>query len=212
MLFRSPECSVGGPGSCFFWLDPSATEKFNDASLNNKNRRNPNVGFFDDFQRTYEQKAIFASIDYDIIPDVLTVTVGSRYYDMSNEMLGGNMGSFYCKQYAASPSTREGPCNLANPGYYAPGLAPYGTNLDRQDPHDDSVTDHTDRFNISWNVTDEIMLYATYSEGFRMGGFNRGRGGGALRDANGIKQWYVPLAYDSDELTNYEAEIGRAHV
>ena len=203
-----PECAVGSSAACFFPLDPANTPKFENASFNNPGQRNSNTGFVDDFQRTYEQKAVFASIDFDIIPDVLTATVGSRYYDMSNEMLGGNFGSFYCKNYGATSATFTGTphiCGDAAFGGTVNGNAPYGTNLDNQDPNNDSVTDHTDRFNLSWNVTDEIMVYATYSEGFRMGGFNRGRGSGALRDANGVKQWYVPLAYDSDELINYEA-------
>jgi outer membrane receptor protein involved in Fe transport len=208
-LYKSvPECAVGSSAACFFPLDPANTPKFENASFNNPGQRNSNTGFVDDFQRTYEQKAVFASVDFDIIPDVLTATVGSRYYDMSNEMLGGNFGSFYCKNYGATSATFTGTphiCGDAAFGGTVNGNAPYGTNLDNQDPNNDSVTDHTDRFNISWNVTDEIMVYATYSEGFRMGGFNRGRGSGALRDANGVKQWYVPLAYDSGELTNYEA-------
>ena len=37
-----------------------------------------------------------------------------------------------------------------------------------------------------------------------MGGFNRGPGGGALDDINGIPQWFVPLQYASDDLLNVE--------
>jgi hypothetical protein len=60
-LYKSvPECTIGGPASCFLWLDPSAAPKFQSASMNNRNRRNSATGFFDDFQRTFEQKAAFA--------------------------------------------------------------------------------------------------------------------------------------------------------
>ena len=201
-----PECAPGSSAACFFPLDPANTPKFGNASFNNPGQRNSNTGFVDDFQRTYEQKAVFASVDFDIIPDVLTVTVGSRYYDMSNEMLGGNFGSFYCKNYGASSATFTGTphiCGDAAFGGTVNGNAPYGTNLDNQDPNKDTVKDHTDRANISWNITEEIMVYATYSEGFRMGGFNRGTSF-RLPDANGVNQWQIPKAYDSDVLKNYE--------
>jgi outer membrane receptor protein involved in Fe transport len=193
-----PECTVGGPKACFFWLDPANTPKFETASFNNKNRRNPNTGFFDDFQRTYKQAAAFASVDFDIL-DNLTITGGTRYYDISNEMLGGNVGSFYCKQYGSGTSTLTGPCTGP-----ANGNAPYGTNLNAQKPHSSTDTGFKSRVNLSWKATPDVLFYATWSEGFRPGGFNRGKGSGALKDANGVPQWYVPLQYDSDDLTNIE--------
>ncbi len=208
-LYKSvPECSVGGPSSCFLWLDPLAAPKFQSASVNNPNRRNPATGFFDDFQRTFRQKAAYLSLDYDLIPEVLTITAGTRYYEQSNNMLGANMGSFYCKVYGTGET---GPCTGALYGY-GDVTAPYGTNLDEQDPHSDSVSDFKSRANISWNVTPDVMVYATWSEGFRMGGFNRGFAAflpdpdPANRDAGGNarNQYFRPKQYASDELTNYE--------
>ncbi len=193
-----PECTIGGPADCFNHLDPSQSSIFASATLINPNRRSSNTGFVDDFSRNYTQSAIFASVDFDIIPDKLSATVGTRYYEIDNEMLGANYGSFYCKRYLADgPVTDEGPCDN-------PPNGPLGTNLDQQDPHSDKASDFKSRANISWNVTDDAMLYATWSEGFRMGGFNRGPGNGALPDANGIDQWFVPLQYASDDLINIE--------
>ena len=134
-------------------------------------------------------------MDFDIIPDKLSATVGTRYYEIDNEMLGANYGSFFCKSYG--PVVTEGPCDF-------PPNGPFGTNLDEQDPHTDKASDFKSRANISWNMTDDAMIYATWSEGFRMGGFNRGPGGGALADINGVAQWFVPLQYASDDLINVE--------
>ncbi len=47
----------------------------------------------------------------------------------------------------------------------------------------------THRININWDVTDDVLLYATWSRGFRPGGINR--------------RADVP-PYDADFLTNYE--------
>lgn len=203
-----PECSAGGPASCFLWLDPSAAPKFQDATLNNPGRRDSTTGFFDDFRRTYKQTAFFASVDWHII-DTLTLTAGTRYYDISNEMLGGNVGSFYCKVYGTGET---GPCTGALYGY-GDVLAPYGTNLDAQDPHSSKSNGFKSRVNLSWKFMDNGLVYGTWSQGYRPGGFNRGTGchlasvvtnpiTGAL--SAGPNQWCVPAAYESDDLVNKE--------
>jgi iron complex outermembrane receptor protein len=208
-LYKSvPECSTGGPGSCFLWLDPSAAPKFDDASVNNPDRRRPTTGFFDDFRRTYKQTAFFASVDWHII-DSLTLTAGTRYYDISNEMLGANVGSFFCKVYGTGET---GPCTGALYGY-GDAVAPYGTNLDNQDPHSSKSTGFKSRVNLSWKFSDSGLVYATWSQGYRPGGFNRGEAQqlpSVVRNAAGVptgpgpNQWHVPAAYESDDLVNKE--------
>jgi outer membrane receptor protein involved in Fe transport len=59
-------------------------------------------------------------------------------------------------------------------------------NLDKRVKESDSIG----RFNLSWKIDDDKMVYATWSEGYRPGGINR-RG-------------TIP-PYTSDFLTNYEA-------
>lgn len=200
-----PECVVGGPGSCFQPLDPSVALKFQSASVNHRYLRNSSVGFFNDFQRTYTQKAAFASVDVDVMEN-LTLTVGTRYYDIKNQMLGANMGSFYCKNYQAV-STKSGPCNGP-----ANGLAPYGTNLNEQAENQNSANGFRSRVNLSWKVSDDVLLYATWSQGYRPGGFNRGSScqlrsvvtspTGAV--SGGARQWCVPFSFKSDDLVNKE--------
>jgi hypothetical protein len=76
--------------------------------------RGDNIAFLDDITRGYQQKAAFASIDYDIIPKTLTVTAGTRYYDIDTNAHGYSVGSFGC--YADGPP----PCT---------GNLPYANNL-----------------------------------------------------------------------------------
>jgi outer membrane receptor protein involved in Fe transport len=206
-LYKSlPECTIGGPGGCFKWLDPLATPKFANASLNNPNRRNAQTGFFDDFKRTYEQKAAFLSMDWHIT-NTLTLTGGTRYFRSDNQMLGANVGSFFCKNYQAGLSTVTGPCTGP-----ANGTAPYGTNLDNQAINSFSSKGFRSRVNFSWKAADSVLFYATWSQGFRPGGFNRGssqqlrgvdRTTGVARRAT-YNQWQIPFAFDSDDLVNKE--------
>jgi len=51
----------------------------------------------------------------------------------------------------------------------------------------------TPKLNLTYTASDDLLIYATYSQGFRLGGANRQRLGLA-----------VPVQYDADLLTNYE--------
>ena len=73
-----------------------------------------------------------------------------------------------------------------------------GGNPDRNYP-DRTMKDDgfNPKYGLQLQITDDVMVYGVYSEGFRVGGVNRGRensnGGGTL-----------PLVYDSDTLENTE--------
>src|SRR5450631_3478246 len=50
------------------------------ATVENPGAQNDNVAFFEDTQREVKQTAFFASVDFDLIPKVLTLTAGTRHY------------------------------------------------------------------------------------------------------------------------------------
>jgi iron complex outermembrane receptor protein len=198
------ECPDSGAstGDCFLYLDPRAAPKFQSAvpDMNNPNRRAPDIGFFNDFTRDYTQVAAFASVDFDILEN-LTLTLGTRYFDIENSMEGANMGSFYCKVYSSGES---GPCTGALYGY-GDVLAPYGTNVSEQEDNDNQADGFRSRANLTWRVTGDALVYATWSEGYRPGGFNRGSGCGVKDPVTNTNQWCFPTSYESDDLTNIEA-------
>ncbi|HEX5651093.1 MAG TPA: TonB-dependent receptor [Steroidobacteraceae bacterium] len=204
-----PECPDSGvsTGSCFLYLDPRAAPKFESAvpDMGNPNRRASDIGFFNDFEREYTQFAAFASVDFDILEN-LTLTLGTRYFDIENSMVGANMGSFFCKVYGSGAS---GPCNGTTSGYGEgdppeTGDSPYGTNVTKQSDNDNQADGFRSRVNLTWRITDDNLVYATWSEGYRPGGFNRGSACGVADPATGINQWCFPFSYQSDDLTNIE--------
>ncbi len=146
--------------------------------------RNDNVAFGEDIRRGYKQTAVFASMDYDIIPKVLTVTGGARYYRYSED----EVGSKYTTPLA---------CADVPNGCYA------GTTSINAEQENAVFTGVKGRANITWHVTPDIMVYYTFSQGFRPGGFNRTVAHKA-KDANGIPQYSSPLSYKPDSLTNNE--------
>jgi len=154
------------------------------ATVSNPGIRNDKVAFFNDVQRGYRQTAFFASADFDIVPHVLTVTGGTRWYRFVNDERGDATSSFGC--YEAGPA----PC-LAG-----------ATNIDALDLHS-VFKGFKSRANISWHFLPDALVYFTWSQGFRPGAFNR-TVGCWIPNADGVGQYCQPTGYASDNLTNNE--------
>jgi len=63
----------------------------------------------------------------------------------------------------------------------------------------ETTTDLSPRVNLTWMVSDDALVYATYSEGTRTGGQN----GGVKQNPSSIALG-APLNYGPDKLANYE--------
>jgi outer membrane receptor protein involved in Fe transport len=119
--------------------------------------RGDTTNFGEDLQRGYKQTAFFASADFDIIPKVLTVTGGTRYFRYVEQEVGSQYGTgSHCVNVA------NGDC-LATPINYS--------------DHHGTFSGFKSRGNITWHITPDAMFYYTYSQGYRPGTFNRLTGG-----------------------------------
>ena len=150
------------------------------STASNPNTRPPGVAFFNDFTRTKEELSFFGELYFDITDD-LTFTVGARRYDIEIGLKGSS--------------------NFANRDYGS-GDADWGRNID-EILKDSSPADFQDtiyKFNLQWDLNDDIMLYGTWSEGYRPGGFNRNGGSSVVPG----EPPFVPDFYQSDEVTNIE--------
>ena len=173
---------------------------------NNPNVRPLGDAFFNDTTHGYQQKAAFASVDWDLVPRVLTLTAGTRYFRSDSSSAGSVVGSFGCSRLREHP-TAPNPClNRQSTDLDALGLTR-------------SYSGFRSRASLSWKVSDAAMVYTAWSQGFRAGGFNRGfqvplysplsaenisahKPYQAQANANG--GWAPPLAYAPDNLTNTE--------
>ena len=155
----------------------------------NPGEQNDNVAFFEDTHREVKQTAFFGSMDFDIIPKVLTITAGTRHYNFDNKFVGSVTSSFYCFEQ----------------GVPAGGCINGGTNLDAKNLSFNE-SGFKSRANIAWHVTPDVMVYATWSQGFRPGGFNRqgSSTAGYIPGPDGKNQFAIPSEYHSDDLTNKE--------
>jgi outer membrane receptor protein involved in Fe transport len=178
-----PDCvSASGPHAGYYATDPGL-------------RLNSDTAFGEDVKRGYRQTAFFASIDFDIIPKVLTITGGTRYfhYDEFEE------GSQFQTKTVAN-DIPNGVCQLL-------GSCGFGINLGKTESGTRS------RGNLTWHITPDTMVYYTFSQGFRPGGFNRTKtlpngtvvlAGEAPFTSGGIDQYQKPEGYSSDNLINNE--------
>src|ERR1700704_1123714 len=116
------------------------------------------TSFYQDTVRTTKQTAFFVSVDYDLIPKVLTATAGTRHFRFDNYSAGSVSASFGCFQGGA-PATG---CHVQNSG--TPFFSAY--NLDNPRLAD-TESGFKSRGNLSWHITRDIMVYYTYSQGFR---------------------------------------------
>jgi iron complex outermembrane receptor protein len=196
-----PQCSAanlaisaaGGP-DCLSAVGPLPGAYATDPNL----RVNSDTAFGEDVKRGYRQTAFFTSVDFDLIPKVLTVTGGTRYFHYDEFEQGSEF-------YSSSSII-----NLPNGAVTAKGGAGFPINLNK--------TEHgfKSRGNLTWHITPDIMAYYTYSQGFRPGGFNRTSSGNGVPVLKGVApftaggsdyQFNKPFGYDSDDLTNNEIGV-----
>jgi iron complex outermembrane receptor protein len=149
--------------------------------------RNDHTAFGEDIHRGYGQTAFFGSVDFDVIPKTLTVTLGTRWYHYTDYELGSNYKSFTDCTNVASPCYND------------------VVNIDAENEHK-GYHGFKSRGNVTWHITPDILAYYTYSEGFRPGGFNRSIAKKA-KDAEGDAQFNSPLSYAPDSLINHEIGI-----
>jgi outer membrane receptor protein involved in Fe transport len=139
-------------------------------------------------QRVDRDYAAFGELTYDLT-EKLSLTGGLRYYKFDNSLQGffgyseGFNGDKFDEDTGAfiRDGTGEAACN----GRPAIVEGSPCTNVDKST----SDTGFIHKLNATYKVTDDVLVYATWSRGFRPGGINR-RG-------------TLP-PYGSDKLDNYE--------
>ncbi len=180
-----PSCSASVTANCLTEVGPPPG-----SGANNPNVRPNNESYFDDITRGYTQKALFGSIDYDIIPKTLTATVGTRYYRIDTTETGYSASSFYCNPSEIPGLTTTPPCLGAadTPEY--------------KGDYNKTYSGFRSRANLSWHVTEDALLYYTWSQGFRAGGFNRGESSHTVPGTSQV--FTIPTNFAPDTLVNNE--------
>jgi iron complex outermembrane recepter protein len=173
---------AGGP-VCLADVRPAPGSTTNDPSV-----RSDATAFGEDTQRGYNQYALFGSVDYDIIPDTLTVTGGARWYQYREYEVGSQYG------------TNTSCLNVPN-GECGSGMININAANDLK-----TYSGIKGRANVTWHIMPDLMAYYTFSQGFRPGAFNRSSGDVAP-GAGGVDQYNKPNSYAPDSLQNQEVGV-----
>jgi outer membrane receptor protein involved in Fe transport len=144
---------------------PDPAVNANDTSV-----RPVKVGFFNDVQRKDRQFAAYGEASFDIVPEKLILTGGLRYYNEKASINGSSATSF---------GGARGVYNVATGTYSAAATPPtrYGISVNMNQLYADSSPAKYNgvlyKANLTYRIGDGSLVYATYSDGFRPGGFNR---------------------------------------
>ncbi len=179
-----PECTADLTTGCF-----ANVGTFPGTTVVNPGEQPASTSFYQDSVRDTKQTAFFLSTDIDLIPKTLVLTLGTRHYSFENSYAGSVISSFGCYE-AGTPA---GGCHSDE----------YSYNLDKQNLRD-TESGFKSRANLSWHITPDYMLYYTWSQGFRPGGFNQNGGTGHITGTDGYPQYFLPKSYEPDQLTNNE--------
>ena len=129
-----------------------------------------NTWYNDTYSRDITQIAFFGQVDY-ALTDALTVTAGLRWFQYDRYVI--------------------------NDRQWPPGLPVEAILLDGEGAsiEDGKEDDTSVKFGLSWNLSDDKMVYALFSQGFRLGGRN---------NPKAVRVNFVPEFYEPDKLNNYE--------
>ena len=157
------------------------------------------------YKQETDSKAIFGHVEYDVT-DKLGVTVGLRYTEENRDWAGctfdageGSLSGFL--NFAFGTALAAGDCGTVDdiptsPNYFF-GLAGGPNVNDAFHVYEDSISTNRlmGKLGLDYALNDDVLLYATFANGFKSGGFN-----GA--NSNSTTQL---LPYEEEVLNSYEA-------
>lgn len=129
--------------------------------------------YFNRYKKTIKQTAVFGELSYSLT-DQWTVTGGARWFEYDREQ---------------------------SDIYYQPFGFPIRADFSEGGSQHSSKGTESDtvfKFATEYRIDDDRMIYALYSEGFRLGGSNSERAAEA---------GFLPQTYEPDKMSNYEAGI-----
>ncbi|HAU93025.1 MAG TPA: TonB-dependent receptor [Alteromonas sp.] len=164
------------------------------------------ISFANDITHKIEQIAVFGQMEYDIT-DSLTASLGARWYQIDDIYTGSTTTVDVTRRVKAFGSMD--PDELAAVGLDpdAVAAAVASGQLEVGDLGSDGVLTVDDtifKFGLDWKVSDDVLLFTNYSEGFRPPVTNRVGGGLSNNQSGAFEGFRIPVYSTTDTLDNYE--------
>ena len=131
------------------------------------------VWYQDSYRRDITHIAVFGEADYHLTED-LKLTAGLRWFEYDRLTINDQQWPLHMPVEAI-------------------GIDGEGAFIE-----EGTESDTTAKLGLSWNLSENQMVYALASEGFRLGGNN---------NPKAVRVNFVPAIYTPDKLTNYEMGI-----
>ena len=131
------------------------------------------IWYQDSYRRDITQIAVFSEVDYQLTED-LKLTAGLRWFEYDRYVV----------------NDRQWPLHMPVEAILLDGE---GASIEEGTESDTAV-----KLGLSWNLSEDKMVYALFSQGFRLGGSN---------NPKAVRVNFVPEFYTPDKLNNYEAGI-----
>lgn len=138
-----------------------------DANLLYPDRKEADIGYFEDISSSYTELALFGELSYEIT-DAWDVTVGARVFNWEDTAYKN------ISDYTGAIGITE--------------------DISTDKGNGESIF----KFNTSYDINDDNLMYFTASEGYRRGGTN------GFRDEGDLKVKESTQRFEPDTTTNYE--------
>ena len=136
------------------------------AALGQPNIAIGNTGYANTFKQSSRNYAFFTHNVFEIVPDKLRLTLGARYTNEQKRLSSTvSLSNTICPLLVNSPlqAFAGTVCSLNGTGIGFTGTEP-GTKRGESEWTGTAV--------LSFNPTDDVMVYASYSKGYKAGGYN----------------------------------------
>ena len=166
------------------------------------------VSFVNDVTHTIDQIALFGQLEFDIT-DTVTASFGARWYEIEDSFKGATTTVDVSGRLQAFGDGSEAALTEFFGADEAAAIQTAITSgqLETSLLDDDgtlTVDDTIIKASLDWKMSDKIMLFASYSEGFRPPVTNRVGGGLAKNQEGAFDGFRIPVYSTTDSLDNFE--------
>jgi len=164
------------------------------------------ISFVNDVRHGVDQIAVFGQIEYDIT-DTVTASFGARWYEIEDKYKGSTTTVDVSRRIRAFATLDPDELIAVgeDPALIQDAIDSGQLQVDLLD--DDGtlkVDDTIIKASIDWQINKDVMVFASYSEGFRPPVTNRVGGGLATNQTGAFEGFRIPVYSLTDTLDNYE--------
>ncbi|MBE1301182.1 MAG: TonB-dependent receptor plug domain-containing protein [Alteromonadaceae bacterium] len=167
------------------------------------------VSFVNDVTHTIEQIALFGQLEYDLT-DTVTASFGARWYEIDDIFKGSTTTIDVSRRVKAFGSLDPDELTAVgeDPAAIQAAIANGQLEVDLLGSDGTlTVDDVIIKTGLDWKVSEDVMLFANYSEGFRPPVTNRVGGGQATNQNGAFEGFRIPVYSLTDTLKNYEVGL-----